>query len=185
MITTEHIEGCIKNDRNAQKVVYESLYGIMLALCKRYVNPEEAQEVLNNGFLNVFKKIEQYDQKGSFEGWVRKIMINKSLDYLKSHKSYKSIIVSKPDYETTNQVTYNLASLAIDTEELYEMIRKLNPITKAVFNMIAIDGYKHKEVADQLNITEVNSRWHLASARKQLQEMISKKETRNKVMAYV
>ena len=91
--TRDIIAGCLKNDRMAQKKVYESLFDRMYAVCRRYVkDEEETLEVLNDGFMNVFKNVAQYNGDGSFEAWIRRIMVNKALDHLKLNKKYKETL---------------------------------------------------------------------------------------------
>jgi RNA polymerase sigma-70 factor (ECF subfamily) len=168
------IARCKENDRAAQEELYNRFFRKMLTVCLRYVSDrEDALEVLNDGFISVFKNLGQYQSKGSFEGWIRRIMVNKSLDFIRSRKSYnENITLEKKEYEDVLQFNDALGNLGI--EELYKMIESLPPMSKAVFNMYAIDGFSHKEIANEMSISENTSRWHLHEARNQLQEQLRK-----------
>lgn len=167
------IRRCAENDRSAQRQIYEHFFGKMLAVCRRYsANDDEAHEILNNGFLKVFQQIGQFQFKGSFEGWVRRIMINKALDYIRSNKTYKE------NMHFTEAIHHgavdNEAFSNLNMEALYAMIQDLPRMSKAVFNLYAIEGYTHREIGDQLGISEGTSKWHMATARKTLQQVIKK-----------
>lgn len=168
------IRRCMQNDRKAQQLVFDTYYTKMMTVAKRYVfNEQEVADVVNEAFLNVFKYMKQYSFKGSFGGWIRRIVINKSLDHIRSNENYKKHIElpeeAPKQYIQDVELPENLA-----IEELYQMIDQLSPVTKMVFNMFAIDGFTHKEIGGQLKISEGTSRWHLNRARVRLQKMIAK-----------
>ncbi len=171
------IEGCRNNDRKAQKRLYEQYFGKMYSVCLRYMKQEdEALAVVNTGFYKVFKNIVQFKNQGSFEGWIKRIIINTALDAIKEQKNYKLNITPNSEYldiysgETQNDVVskYNV-------QEIMLLVNTLPPMAKAVFNMYAIDGYNHKEIGEALNISEVTSRTYLHAARQKLKVMIKKK----------
>lgn len=168
MITDEVIQGCKAQDRAAQKHVYECYYPLMLAILRRYIkDDEELLDVLNQGFTKVFKKIDQYHLGNSFEGWCKRIVINTALDHIRSAKRYKELFSFEaimPSFQVYNDGLNNMS-----IEELMEIINSISPVSKVVFNMFAIDGYSHKEIAEALNISVGTSKWHLSSARKQIQ----------------
>jgi RNA polymerase sigma factor (sigma-70 family) len=168
MISEQTINSCKAQDAKAQKRVYEFYFPLMLAIVRRYVKDnEDALDVLNQGFVKVFKKIDQYHEGNSFEGWCKRIIINTALDHLRSNKRYKDLFSFEaimPTYQVNND---GLNNMTID--ELFQLIDGISPISKIVFNMFAIDGFSHKEISEYLNISVGTSKWHLSSARKQIQ----------------
>jgi len=172
---SELVIRCEQNDRRAQKELYELLFGKLLAVCKRYVkNQDDAVEILNNGFLKIFSKLHLYDKNCSFENWARRIVINCALDFLRSSKNYRELMSFDHAY-ATNKV-YNDAMSNLSLENLREMIDKVSPMSKVVFNLYAIDGFTHREIGEQLNISTGTSKWHLSTARKQIQAQIAAQE---------
>lgn len=173
----ELIKGCRQNERKAQKQLYEAYFNLFYSIVKRYEkDAENIQTIVNNAFMSIFKSIAQYSGVGNFEGWMKKILINKALDHLKQNKG---LYVVDKEYEKVSDVVsveneilsqYNMA-------ELYEMIQELPTVTRAVFNLYAIDGFTHKEISQQMNMSEGTSRWHLSEARKQLQKRVNKVES--------
>lgn len=170
-VTEEIIKACRANDSKSQKLVYENYFPLMLAIVRRYLKDEEdALDVVNQGFIKIFRKLDQYHFENSFEGWCKRIIINTALDHLRANKRYKdffSFETIMPTYQVYND---GLHSMSID--ELYKIIDSISPISKVVFNMFAIDGFSHKEISDKLNISVGTSKWHLSSARKQIQAKI-------------
>ena len=168
MISDSTIDGCLKEDRKAQKRLYETYLPLMLAIVRRYVkDEEEALDVLNQGFIKIFKKNDQYHAGNSFEGWCKRIIINTALDHLRSNKRYKDIFSFEaimPTYQVYNDGLNNMS-----IKELMTIIDSVSPVSKVVFNMFIIDGYSHKEISEHLNISVGTSKWHLSSARKQIQ----------------
>lgn len=166
----ELIEGCRQGNRLAQKHLYKRFYSPMLAVCMRYTrNKEEAVEVLNDSFLKVFQGIEKYNGTGAFGGWVRSIVFHTAIDCVRKHNSYKKIIDLESTYES------EVESEVIDrlsAQELMSFIQKVTPASQTVFSLFAIEGYSHKEVAEMLGISVGTSKWHLATARKELKTML-------------
>lgn len=165
------IKGCIKNDRRAQEALYKAFYRAMISLCLRYTrNSEDAVEVLNSGFFKVFKNIQQYDRKkGSLYTWIRKLVINSCLDFIKQ----KEKIESGEELEEEMEVAIPPGVVEkIEADELLSMIRRLPPATGLVFNLFSIEGFSHKEIAAMMGISEGTSKWHLSEARRKLQSMI-------------
>jgi RNA polymerase sigma factor (sigma-70 family) len=165
------INGCKLNDRKAQEQLYRRFYGAMASICLPYTkNQEDTKEVLNNGFLKVFKNIGQFDPaKASFYTWARKIIINVSIDFLRSqHVGYTTMpLENLPEPGIDNTIVQQ-----IDAEELLLLIRQLPPATRLVFNLYSIEGYNHREIAHMLTISEGTSKWHLSEARKVLKSLI-------------
>lgn len=171
------IRRCKHGDRKAQEAIYNLLAGKMYAVCLRYCsNAEEAKDVLHDGFVTVFTKIKQFQSSGSFEGWVRRIIVNHALE------RYRSINKS-PVMDQIDDIAYQLAAepeAELDAEQLSEddlltMINELPQQYKVVFNLYAIDGLSHKEISDMLGIAEGTSRSNLLRARSILQKKVNEK----------
>lgn len=167
----ELIRGCSRNERGAQEAMYKQFYGRMMGVVRRYIDyPEQAEEVLNNGFLRAFQKIDQYTYKGSFEGWLRKIVFHAVADYVKQHAKYNTqIVLVEKDQLIKKDLADNLYY-----DQLLALIQTLPSSTRSVFNMYVLDGYPHKEIADILGISEGTSKWHLSEGRRILREKIEK-----------
>ena len=166
------ISCCQEGDRKAQEKLYRNYYKVMMTVCLRYTrNNEDAVEVLNNGFLRVFKNIRRYDSsQASLYTWIRTIVINSCLDFVKQKQKLEKM------YELKEDVEVHIAPEVINKmkgAELLEQIRKLAPATQAVFNLYAIEGYNHKEIGQLLNISTGTSKWHLSEARRILQQLIN------------
>lgn len=169
------VRGCQQADPKAQRRVYEKYSPKMLAVCSRYVSDEfGAEEVMIEGFIKVFEKIGQFKLEGSFEGWIRRIMVNEALMYLRSQKrmgweiGYDEVL-----YEPNPQeINTNL-----DTEVLLRLIEKLPMGYRTVFNLYAIEGYSHEEIAQQLGITESTSKSQLHRGRALLQQQIEQMDS--------
>jgi len=144
----------------------------MMGICLRYTkNDEDAVEVLNNGFLKVFKNIQRYDSsQASLYTWIRTIVINSCLDFIKQKQKLEKINELNGDAEV--HIAPEVIS-KIKTAELLQQVRRLAPATQAVFNLYVIEGYNHKEIAQLLTISEGTSKWHLSEARKNLQQLIN------------
>jgi RNA polymerase sigma factor (sigma-70 family) len=166
----ELIKGCLKRDRNAQQALYDLYSSKMYALCYRYVrHAMEAEDVLVMAFTKIFDRIEQFKGEGSFEGWIRRVMVNEALTHLrKSRAMYVETELEQADREPD----YDRLSDHLEAEDLQKMIQELPPGYRLVFNMYAIDGYSHKEIAEQLGITENTSKSQLSRARTYLQKIL-------------
>jgi RNA polymerase sigma-70 factor (ECF subfamily) len=164
------IKGCIKRERSAQKHLYETFSPKMYGICCRYVkNPMEAEDVLITAFTKILERIEQFKGEGSFEGWIRRVVVNEALTFLRKNRSmYVETELEaahrEPDYQTLSD--------HLEAEDLLNLIQELPSGYRIVFNLYAIDGYSHKEIADQLNITESTSKSQLSRARVFLQKLL-------------
>lgn len=167
---TELIEGCQRQNREAQHALYRMYSGKMYALCCRYVKDRmEAEDVLVTAFTKIFDKIGQYKGEGSFEGWIRRVMVNESLTYLRKHKSmYLETDIEEAAYEPD----YHKLENQLEADDLLKMIEALPVGYRTVFNLYTIDGYSHQEIADQLGISENTSKSQLSRARALLQKKI-------------
>jgi RNA polymerase sigma-70 factor (ECF subfamily) len=176
---TYHVEACALNKRESQKVIYSSFYGYAMAICDRYTNnQDDAVEILNDGFLKIFKEIHHYkpayaDVVSSFKGWLRKIMVYTAIDNFR--KNHKHRLVTQLD-----NVVYQVATISEDAidklsyEEIIRAVQELSPGYRTVFNLFVIEGMSHEEVANQLGVSIGTSKSNLSKARKQLQKILFK-----------
>lgn len=167
----ELIDGCIKRDRVAQKHLYDTFSSKMYGLCCRYIKDSMvAEDVLVTAFTKILEKINQYKGDGSFEGWIRRIVVNEALTYLRRNRfMYLETDIEAAHYEPD----YQTNSDHLEAEDLLTMIEELPTGYRIVFNLYAIDGYSHKEIADQLGISENTSKSQLSRARVYLQRKIN------------
>ena len=165
------IKGCKENKPKAQKELYETYARKMMAVCLRYTNDREsAQDLLQDGFIKVFTAIGTYSGNGSFEGWMRKIFVNTALEYLRKNDILRETVdIASPD--TLKEPDYS-ALEKISADELMELVRELPTGFRTVFNMFAIEGYSHKEIAEALGINESTSRSQFTRAKKLLQKKL-------------
>jgi RNA polymerase sigma factor (sigma-70 family) len=167
----ELIHGCIRNQRSAQEKMYKLFYPRMMGVVRRYIDSEmQAEEVLNNGFLRAFQKVEQYTFQGSFEGWLRKIVFHAVSDYVKQNIQYseKILLVEK------DQFVHKDHADKLYYDQLLQLVEALPGATRVVFNMYVMDGYSHREIGKMLGISEGTSKWHLSEGRRALKERIEK-----------
>jgi RNA polymerase sigma factor (sigma-70 family) len=167
----EWIEGCKKGDSTAQRKVFDHFSSKMYAVCCRYVKDKmEAEDVLVTAFTKVFDRISQFKNEGSFEGWIRRIMVNESLTWLRQHKHMQvETDIEAADYEPDYQILED----HLQAEDLLKLIDGLPAGYKVVFNLYAIEGYSHKEIGDQLGINENTSKSQLSRARVYLQKQLT------------
>ena len=167
----ELINGCINNNRKAQEHLYKKFYGPMASICLRYTrNHEDAIEVLHNGFLKVFKNIHTYDTgKASLYTWVRTIIINSAIDFVRQRGKFHTHI----ELEKVDEPAIDADAIQrMSSHEVLLLVQKLSPATQTVFNLYVVEGYNHREIANLLGISEGTSKWHLSEARKQLQKLL-------------
>ena len=164
------IDGCKKGDRHAQKLLYDRFSGKMYALCCRYVKDKmEAEDVLVTAFTKILDRIDQFKGEGSFEGWIRRVMVNESLSYLRRNKSmYIETDIEAADHEPN----YDRLENHLEAQDLLQVISELPSGYRIVFNLFAIDGYSHKEISKQLGINENTSKSQLSRARSLLQKRL-------------
>jgi RNA polymerase sigma factor (sigma-70 family) len=173
---------CLEGDRAAQQVLFERYSRRMMGVCLRYsATKEQAEDVLQIGFIKVFTKLNDYSRKGSLEGWIRRIMVNTSLDEIRNNNKFRLDV----DIE---DVAYKIEDTSINSdllehEDLLKLIQQMPEGYKMVFNMFAIEGYTHKEIAKELNISENTSKSQYSRARNYLRlrlEEIEKTEIERK-----
>lgn len=166
------ISACKKNDRRSQELLYRHFAKKMYALCLGYaVDRPMAQDILQESFIKVFKNISQFKNEGSLEGWIRRIVTNTAIDHIRKNKRTNEFIETEPD--DPGLFIENSVVRLMGFNELLEKIESLPEGARLIFNMHAIDGYTHKEIAGQLNITEGTSKSQFNRARKLLMNQIS------------
>lgn len=162
------IKGCRKNEVSAQAKVYQLFAGKLFALCLKYSqNYEDAEDILQDSFIVIFDKIGQYNNKGSFEGWMKRITINVALQKYRQGKKLQ--VVRNDQIESEENITLEEE---LETDFLLDLIQQLPDQYRLVFNLYVLDHFSHKEIAGLLNISEGTSKSNLSRARKILKEKI-------------
>lgn len=166
------IRGCQENDHEAQRELYELFKTKMFGTCLRYAgNYDDAQDIMQEGFIKVFEKIHQFGFKGAFEGWIRRVMVNIALEKYRLH--YRHVPVDDISIQNETEDETDVSS-DIDVHELIRLVQELTPRYRVVFNLYAIEGYSHKEIGEMLNISEGTSKSNLSRARAILQDKVNK-----------
>jgi RNA polymerase sigma factor (sigma-70 family) len=171
----ELISGCINNDRKLQKALYDKYFHTMFGMCMKHLkNQDEALEVLNEGFFKVMSKIHTFGSKGSFEGWIRRVIYNCIIDFFNTkNKSVQYLELDNLEHHSSNLNTgYDNLTFA-DIENLVE---QLPSASKNVFLKFVMYGFDHKQIAEEMNISIGTSKWHLSNAREMLKIKLSKLE---------
>ncbi len=169
------IEGCIRGESWARKKVYEQHAALMMSVCQRYVGDREtARDLLHDGFVKLFTKIQTYSGSGSFSGWIRRIFVTTALEHLRRNDALRySLDVQIIDCQIENEDISVFEHLSSD--DLFACVSTLPDGFRTVFNMYAIEGYSHAEIAEELNISESTSRSQYARARQILRKMVIEK----------
>lgn len=176
-IEQDILRQCIQKDRKAQFLLYKQSYSFLMSICVRYCNNrEDAQSLLNLGFLKIINNLEKYKEEIPFGLWARRVMINTIIDEYRKNKKEKELLeyhdfTDRRDDETLVEI--NDAVKRMDAQEIHKHIEKLPNVSKKVFNLFVVDGYGHKEIATMLGMSEGTSKWHLNNAREKLKEMIN------------
>ncbi|WP_419132576.1 RNA polymerase sigma factor [Pedobacter sp. N23S346] len=177
LLVEEIISGCIRKDRASQHLLYKEFYSYCLGICKRYsISEFEAADVLNKGFLKIFNNIASYDSAKPIKAWIGKIMVNTAIDHYRANLRFTGYDdISEYERNGTEADVYGQMAY----KELLLLVQSLSPSYRVVFNMYAIDGYSHDEIAKTLNISVGSSKSNLFKARQRLQDMIRDMETNN------
>jgi len=165
------IAGCLASDRSCQKEIYSLYSPAMMSLCIRYTKDrQEAEEVLQDGFLQMFRRIQQFRNSGTFEGWLRKIMINCALQkYRRKSNRFSQVAISEELYYLPSDLS---VSNQLQEKELIRLIQSLPPACRLVFNLYVFEGLKHREIAQLLEISEGTSKSNLFDARNILKRQL-------------
>lgn len=170
------VAGCLANDRRCQERFYRRFAPVAMRTCRRFTqNREEQLEIVNSGMLRVFQKLDQFQFRGSLEGWVRRIVFHALSDYFRKAKRQMTFLdISDLDGTRTQDALPNLY-----LEDVHRMIDLLPEATRDVFLLYAVEGYNHREIGERLSISEGTSKWHLSNARKKLKTIMDKQDPIN------
>ncbi len=165
------IQGCAANNRKCQEELYRQFFPTLERTIRRYTHDDDkVMSIMNNGFLKAFQNIHKYEYRGSFEGWLRKIIFRSVSDYMRSESKDVKFLV----FEEVEKGITQSADQQLYFDDLIQIIQTLPEMQEQVFNLFAIEGYKHNEIAERLQINENTSRWYLSEARKQLKQKLTK-----------
>jgi RNA polymerase sigma-70 factor (ECF subfamily) len=166
----ETIRLAVENNRHAQQQIYSKYASKMLSVCRQYIKDlHQAEDIMITAFMKVFANLERFEHKGSFEGWIRRIMVNECISF---HRAQKKVSFLEDVYYKED--TFNNIESNFSVEDIQSLIDSLPDGYRMIFNLFAIEGYKHQEIAEMLGITEGTSKSQLSHARKMLQEQINK-----------
>jgi RNA polymerase sigma-70 factor (ECF subfamily) len=171
---TKILEGCLKGNLKAQRELYECFAGKMLGVCMRYSsNREEAKDMLHDGFIKVFTKLDSFSGTGPLEAWIRRIMVNTALEQLRKN----DVLRDTTDYDgATDHLEANVDIISdLTRDELMQIIAGMPPGYRTVFNLFAIEGYSHQEISELLQINEGTSKSQYSRAKSWLQSKITTK----------
>ena len=165
---TEIIKLAVENNRQAQQQIYSRFSSKMLSVCRQYIKDIQlAEDVMITAFMKVFTNLNKFENKGSFEGWIRRIMVNECISYLRVQKEVKFV-----EDEIYAEESFNATDSQFSIDQIQFLIDALPDGYKMIFNLYAIEGYKHNEIAKMLGISEGTSKSQLSHARKMLQTQI-------------
>lgn len=171
----ELIALAVENNRHAQQKIYSKFSSKMLGVCRQYIKDiHQAEDIMITAFMKVFTNLKNFEHKGSFEGWIRRIMVNECISFIRVQKKVKFI-----EDEEWFEESFNNIDSQFTVEEIQFLIDNLPDGYKMIFNLYAIEGYQHKEIAEMLKISEGTSKSQLSHAKKMLQEQINKTKKYN------
>jgi len=180
------VEACIGGDRKSQQYLYQTFYGKMLVVCRRYAdNNEDAKDILHDGFIKVFQKLSGFKNLGSLEGWIRRIIVNNAIDSVRKKREF--LISSEDDITFENipeEINEDLEKEMITNMKakiIIKLVQKLTPRYRAVFNLYAIENYQHKEIAEILNISIGTSKSNYSKAKSKIKEFYKDYVEENKI----
>lgn len=169
------LRGCQKGKRDAQQALYQKYYEPMMRVCMRYAGDEgQALEILNDGFLKVFDRIKSFRAEGALGGWIRQTIVRTALDKLRMQQTYQKHL-DQLAVESEGRYMQNEAINSLESEDIFQLLQALPPVSRSVFNLYALEGYSHKEIAAMLDMSEGTSQWHLSTARAKLKLQFQKK----------
>jgi len=171
----EVVEGCVRNERKAQELLYREHFDTMMRMCMRYTNDKDkAMEIVNIGFMRVFQKVHTFEFKGSLQGWIRRLVFHCLSDHYRKNSKYLQFMV----FEERDQSSVEEAHSNLYAEDILKMVDTLPPATQKVFRLYAIEGFTHVEISKNIGISVGTSKWHLSNARKILKKLIDKNNLR-------
>lgn len=168
----EIVQGCVRNERRFQEMLYRQHFPTMMGMCMRHTGDRDtSMEIVNMGFLKVFKKLDTFQFRGSLEGWIRRIVYHSLSDYFRKNSKYLQFLELDDRDAEVRVEAYD----AMFAEDILRLVDLLPPATQNVFRLYAIEGLTHVEIAKQENISVGTSKWHLSNAREKLKELLKKK----------
>ncbi len=187
-VSKEILEGCKLQNATCQEMTYTHYYGFLMSVGLRYIeDSSDVKFMVNESFFKAFTKIEQYDITIPFEIWIRRIMINTCIDFLRKNKNEKfniSLSNQVENYVVQQNSVINYAELSIEKNHLANLLKKVPETSRKVFSLFAIEGYSHKEIAELLQINEGTSKWHTNNARQILKAQLSEYVQKSKKTLY-
>lgn len=175
------IQGCVKANRESQKEFYKTFYGFSMAIAMRYCNTkDDAMEVVNDGFIKIYRELHNFkpaheNYEASLKGWMKSIMVNTAIDHFRKNNKKQFLVEIKDDHvETIDTQESSINKLSY--KEILELVQRLSPGYRTVFNLYVIDGFKHEEIAQQLNISVGTSKSNLSKAKINIQKMLKETE---------
>jgi RNA polymerase sigma-70 factor (ECF subfamily) len=177
------VDGCLAGDRRSQQRVHELFYGKMMAVCLRYTkNHDQAKDILQDGFIKVFRSMEKFNREGSFEGWIRRIMVNTAIDHFRRTKNSYLLLGEErsiedfgdQDEEDVLEDDGQEEELDLKPADVINAMQKLTPAYRTVFNLYVFEEMTHKEIADSLGINIGTSKSNLAKAKQNLKKLLKK-----------
>ncbi len=182
--TSKLIAACLRGEETAQKQLYDTYAKQMLGVCYRYTKSmEDAEDVLQEGFIRVFKNLDQFKGEGELGAWVRKIMVNAALNFLKKHQAYRDELIMKEEF--LHPISDDNPEILLNAKELIQLVRQLPAGYQTIFNLYAVEGYSHVEIGKMLGINESTSRSQYMRARNLLVTWMEKFSGENKKVNYV
>ena len=165
------VDGCLREERNAQRLLYERYSQALLMVCLRYArDQDDAQDILQNAFLKIFTKLDTFSREKSLYAWMQSVVVRTSIDHYRSRRREQKYIIADDDNDDAHHA-YIEENLAAD--ELLALIQNLPDTHRGVFNLFIFENRSHKEIADLLGLTEGSSKWYLCDARKTLRKQIA------------
>jgi RNA polymerase sigma factor (sigma-70 family) len=186
-ISKEILDGCLENNRHCQKALYDQYFGFLMGICYRYLqDANEARFLVNEGFFKILTRLEKYDQRIPFEIWIRRVMVNTLIDHFRKNAKRKQLVVLQDEtkHNLDGAGDLNYAEAEVETEHLQLMLKQVPEVSRKVFNLFAIDGYSHKEIAEQMQISEGTSKWHVSSARQVLRGLLKQYLNKTELQSY-
>ncbi len=171
------IKGCVNGDRKAQRAVYELFYGKMLVVCLRYTNnADQAKDILQDGFIKVFANISKFSGEGSFEGWIRRVVVNTAIDFTRKRKKDFLLLGDEQSIEDFVDIVEEEEEEEFEFKAIHiiEAMQKLSPAYRVVFNLYVFENMKHHEIAEKLGVSVGTSKSNLAKAKKNIRNLLLK-----------
>jgi len=178
------VKGCIQDDRKCQRLLYEMFYGKMMGVCLRYANDaDQAKDILQDGFIKVFRNLERYNFSGSFEGWIRRIMVNTAIDYFRKHRSSHVLLLRDEQAieefeEDSEEAEFELNPIdepEFTMEDVIAAMQQLSPAYRAVFNLFVMENRSHQDIAEELNISVGTSKSNFSKAKVNVRKILLNK----------